>query len=171
MRIEFSDQERDALIARWGLPEGTTTDQVSDLIVTAVSEGPAGIAARRIAETDTRQRADRANDPVLRRATADARRRYDRSSPAQPVDAEGEQLISAAVAAGKFPASRTDHYRRRFARDPQGTADLIGRMAPVELGNPELWAEAGQADDAYPAEWLRSSDAAQRRRNRVTSGE
>lgn len=151
MRIEFSPGDVEALIKHYGLPAGATAEQVADRVMMRVTEEDDPLA--------------RARDRARRRAGTPNRGRL-----AQPTSAEGEQLISDAVAAGKFPASRVDHYRRRFARDPQGTADLIGRMAPVELGNPELWADAGQADDAYPREWLRPSDAAAPgHRNRVTS--
>ena len=66
---------------------------------------------------------------------------------------DGHDLIAAAVADGRIPASRGDHYAHRYADDPDGTAKLIARLEPGSAS----FAAAGagtSADSAYPAEWL-----------------
>lgn len=166
MRIEFSPGDVEALIKRYGLPAGATAEQVADRVLMRVT----------------------GEDDPIARARANARRRAgtpNRGRPAQPASAEGEQLISDAVAAGKFPEHRADYYRRRYARDPISTADYIGRLAavPPRQISPELalyeqaQAAAGSTEDWYPPEWLRPSDAVpvaprmngHSRRNRITS--
>jgi hypothetical protein len=42
-----------------------------------------------------------------------------------------ERLLAAAVAVGKFPESRVDHYRLLYDRDPKGTEQLIDALAAV----------------------------------------
>lgn len=69
--------------------------------------------------------------------------------------------IDAAVRAGKITPARAKHYRTLMEHDPEGTAALLGRLAPVlpvgELGSAVLPSErqlSGSQDDAYPREWL-----------------
>lgn len=42
-------------------------------------------------------------------------------------------MLSAAIAAGRFPASRRSHYARMFDRDPTGTEALIAQLAAVPV--------------------------------------
>ena len=42
-----------------------------------------------------------------------------------------EKVIDAAIAAGKFPASRRAHYEALWARNPTDAAVVIARLAPV----------------------------------------
>lgn len=48
--------------------------------------------------------------------------------PRNPDVIEREKLLAAAVQRGKFPASRVDHYRAAYDRDPQGTERLIDAL-------------------------------------------
>jgi hypothetical protein len=42
-----------------------------------------------------------------------------------------ERLLAAAVAVGKIPPGRVDHYRAQYDRDPKGTEQLIDALAAV----------------------------------------
>jgi hypothetical protein len=42
-----------------------------------------------------------------------------------------ERLLATAVAVGKIPPSRVDHYRAQYDRDPKGTEGLIDALAAV----------------------------------------
>ncbi len=76
-----------------------------------------------------------------------------------------DDLIDAAVAEGKIIPARAEHYRTLMEHDPEGTAELLARLAPVlpvgELGSAVLPGErqlnassATAGDAAYPREWL-----------------
>lgn len=70
-----------------------------------------------------------------------------------------DRLIASAVQEGKFPPSRTDHYRKLYNTDPQGAKQLIASLAPglipvKERGTSVSAAEGGPDDDSYPKHWL-----------------
>lgn len=44
-------------------------------------------------------------------------------------EAECDAVIKAAIKDGKFPPSREEHYKLRWATDPDGTEEEIGRLA------------------------------------------
>jgi hypothetical protein len=69
--------------------------------------------------------------------------------------AECAGVLDAAIKAGKFPPARRDHYERLWAADPDGTKDMVEKLAanviPVMTsGYPGLGDEAEQ-DLAYSA--------------------
>jgi hypothetical protein len=86
---------------------------------------------------------------------------------AVPRAADCEEAIAAAIVDDKIPASRANHYRHRWSRDPVGTAKLIARMVSVTGLN--VMAEEDAADSRYPADWLQHADRA-RNRSRVHHG-
>jgi ATP-dependent protease ClpP protease subunit len=45
-------------------------------------------------------------------------------------EAECDSVLAAAIDAGKFPKSRLDHYKLRWATDPDGTKDEVARLQP-----------------------------------------
>ena len=56
---------------------------------------------------------------------------------------ERDDVISAAVRAGKFPRARVDHWTRLWDADPEGTRQVIAGLAP----NVVPLAEMGHGDD------------------------
>jgi hypothetical protein len=48
-------------------------------------------------------------------------------------EAECDAVIKAAISEGKFPPAREEHYRLRWATDPDGTEDEIRRLAPNKI--------------------------------------
>jgi hypothetical protein len=44
-------------------------------------------------------------------------------------EAECEQVLDAAIKAGKFPPARREHWQRLWAADPDGTKATIGQLA------------------------------------------
>ncbi|HEU5046146.1 MAG TPA: hypothetical protein VFT75_18645 [Nocardioidaceae bacterium] len=78
-----------------------------------------------------------------------------------------DQLLSSAVMAGKFPRSRLEHYQVMFSADPEGTKQLISKMAPGVIPVTER-GSAGETDPqvqtaAYPEGWKPSVAASSRR--------
>jgi hypothetical protein len=91
-----------------------------------------------------------------------------------------DELVAAAVKAGKFPPSRRDHYAALFDSDPEGTERMIkrlhGNVVPLEARGVEP-SEVEANPDAYPQEWLPETAATagsngagkQTRQSRVTT--
>ena len=74
---------------------------------------------------------------------------------------EADDPIDAAVREGKITPARAKHYRTLMEHDPEGTAEVLARLAPVlpvgELGSAVLPDErtlSGSSGSAYPREWL-----------------
>jgi hypothetical protein len=84
---------------------------------------------------------------------------------AVPRAADCEEAIAAAIADDKIPASRANHYRHRWNRDPVRTAKLMARM--VSVAGLNAMADEDAADSSYPAEWVQHADRA---RSRVHHG-
>lgn len=74
-----------------------------------------------------------------------------------------EQVIRAAVKAGKFSLSRAKHYRRLMKADPVGTRQLIASLASG-LGGPV----ATRAPTAYPKQWISAASEARKQSGPVT---
>lgn len=66
---------------------------------------------------------------------------------------ECEDAIAAAISAEKFSADRAPFYRRRWHRDPAGTARLLARLTPVPGLNSGAY-DPLPAPTEYPKEWL-----------------
>jgi len=64
-----------------------------------------------------------------------------------------EAAIAAAIRDDKFSPHRAEHYRRRWHRDPAGTARLLARLTPVPGLNSGAY-DAEPAPTDYPREWL-----------------
>jgi hypothetical protein len=155
MRVAFDDGERAALIARWGLPDGATDDQIADLVITRLT---------------TTQR------PVTARAP---------SAPSPTPPAEAEQLVQDAIKAGKFPPERASYWLKRLQRNSaDADFARLAPVAGASWLMDSPWAGGEGATDDYPREWLGASepadplDRAQRdrqhqyaRRSRVTMGD
>ena len=64
---------------------------------------------------------------------------------------------------GRIPSWRADHYAERWARDPEGTRNLLARLTPGTAH----YAGDGPAPPPtdYPKEWLAEHE---RGRSRVT---
>lgn len=82
------------------------------------------------------------------------------------LDEDRDRELEQAVLAGKFPASRVDHYRRLWDADEDGTREVLAGLAPntipvSELGetpDPVLAGKGG--DDLYPSDWLSAAERA-----------
>ena len=133
MRFYIDDDELPALSAKLGLPDGVTAAQVEDAL------------AALFANRQPLQR------PAPRRSALRPEQMHS--------DAACEQAIAAAIADDKIVPGRADHYRRRWERDPAGTAALLDRLARVPALNEP--APAGD-QSSYPAAWL---PEVQQRRN------
>ena len=59
--------------------------------------------------------------------------------------AERDEVVQAAVLAGKFPAARREHWRALWDKDPEGTRSTIAALAPGVVPVAEL----GYGDDTH----------------------
>lgn len=69
--------------------------------------------------------------------------------------AHRDAVIEAAIGAGKFSASRRDHYRQAWDADPAGTERVIASLVPA-LAAPSAPRHSAPpaSDDAYPQSWF-----------------
>lgn len=78
-------------------------------------------------------------------------------------EAECDTVISQAIKDGKFPPSREEHYRLRWATDPDGTEDEIKRLAkntiPVSASGYTGVGDETETDMVYNAMYPNSSKA------------
>lgn len=77
--------------------------------------------------------------------------------PPQPIgsrQADGHDLIAAAVRDERIPASRADHYAQRFAQDPEGTAKVLAKLQPGSAHYANETVPAAATAESYPAHWL-----------------
>jgi hypothetical protein len=136
MQITLGRDERPILLTALGLPAKATNEQIT-----------AAVAHRLTAGAPPPPPA--APQPAVASRAAD-----------------GHDLIAAAVADGRIPASRAEHYAQRYAQDPAGTAATIAKLTAVPKHLLDAAASA-QADSSYPKEWLPD---VHRTRGRVTHG-
>lgn len=77
-------------------------------------------------------------------------------------EAECDAVIRTAISEGKFPPAREEHYRLRWATDPDGTEEEIGRLAkntiPVSATGYTGVGDETAAEMAYSAMYPGSSN-------------
>ena len=79
------------------------------------------------------------------------------------VDLRREQLLGAAVAAGKFPENRKALYRRLYDADPAGTTRVIAELVPL----PDVSAALVSDEEIAAAARAAFPELSRRRRRRV----
>lgn len=160
MRLQFDDGERELMLARLGLANDATDDDLAAAVGQWVQE-----------ERQPDPEPDPDPDPndidasqgdvvVIDVASFNRLRQRDRVAgqvEAQMHLRDRNEFVEEAIADGKFSPSRREHYRQRYDSDPEGTRALIGRLQPNTVplearGHDEPTDEAEQSD-AYPKEW------------------
>jgi hypothetical protein len=197
VKIHFDAGERAVIVAKLGLPAGVTDDQVQDAVISRLTAKKPVVRPkqRRALRPETLGRVTTEDGlappaaqqptpnpseeipPIVSQQEAQALMEASAPGPAPssrrpsraPDSVECEELITAAIAAGKFPQERAKHYRHRYNQDPPGTVEYIGRMTGI---NPAFYDDpgegAGASPDAYPKEWL---GVAANNRFRTTGGD
>ena len=144
---DFNEEIR----ARFGLPVDATDEAVLERIDAELAEPtepaepaapavPEGAVVVDAEELEELRAAARAGQTALARQEADDRAR----------------VLDAAVAAGKFPPARREHYARMLQADPEGATALIDSLAPglvpvAEIGHGKSGAEITDDDAVYAA--------------------
>lgn len=79
---------------------------------------------------------------------------------------ERDDLLTAAIQAGKFPKSRRGHYEALLSADPEGTKQLIASLAPGVVPTNQIGETGGgetvATDNQYPDTWKSSVAASTR---------
>lgn len=87
---------------------------------------------------------------------------------------ERDEVLDAAILAGKFPVSRRDHYLKAWKADPQGTQQLLAEMAPglvpVEQRGSDNSGDVAASREMYPSNWLPDVAAKKEMAARMPSG-
>jgi hypothetical protein len=91
--------------------------------------------------------------------------RLGREAREQQITARRKGRVKAAIAAGKIPPSRREHYEKLMSADEEGTAALLDELQagviPVELvGQATVDAGVSGHDDSYPVSWLSPDERA-----------
>lgn len=152
-----------AVLERLGLPEDATEDQI--LAALDAEETGAGNGGENetgseteteteTTETETQTEtataavaASVAVDPeTFRQMQEDAR--AGREAREQQIAASRQQFVDAAIASGKFPPSRRDHYLALMSRDDQGTREFIDGLADGLIPTSERGAAPANASAA-----------------------
>lgn len=130
MKLSFKPGERATLVAQLGLNESATDEEIS----AAVAERLTGTPSPAPTPSPT---------------------------PAPLASATGRDgVIGAAVADGRIPPSRADHWRSRWDRDPDGTRKLVAKLHAV----PDSLSAEESLPEGYPPEWLPEVGGQQRPR-------
>ena len=75
---------------------------------------------------------------------------------ARQVEAEKKSTLDGAVAAGKIPPARREHWEKQYDADPEGTKETLASLDAVlpvtEVG--KVPTAEGASETSYPTEWL-----------------
>lgn len=142
---DFNEEIR----ARFGLPADATDEAVLERLDAELAEEtaeetaaapavPDGAVVIDAGELEELRTAARAGQTALARQEADDRAR----------------VLDAAIAAGKFPPARREHYAAMLQADPEGATALINALAPglvplSEVGHGKSGAETTDDDAVY----------------------
>src|SRR3954470_11040595 len=125
MKLQIDATERSVLTAELGLAANASDSEIAVAV------------AKRLTGVSSFESGQRRAAPPAPAASA-----------GYSMDPDAEATIATAIRDGKFAGERADHYRQRWARDPDGTRRTIARLAPGAVLPP---LPAAGADDAYPA--------------------
>lgn len=173
MRINWEDGERPLIIARLGLGDDASDEQIQEGMATllagdgdtapppAASNTPPASAAEEEDEgdeegdDDPNEIADPTegldDDDTLVIDVAAFRAMRERANLTARLREEDrvktrDDLIASAVKDGKFPKSRVKHYTARYDSDPENTSKLIAKMAKGMVPIEERGADANEDD-------------------------
>ena len=177
MRINWEDDERPALIARLGLEESASDEDISagmtELIASDPAPAPVTPPAGGSGDDDPDEDDEDEDDDPEREDPNEI------ADPTEGLDEEDtividvaaframreranltarlreddriktrDDLITAAVKEGKFPRSRVKHYTARYDSDPESTAKLIARMSKGMVPIEERGIDVSEDEDA-----------------------
>lgn len=160
--MTFEDGEREALLARLGLPADANDETLAERVAAWVAEDPnqntnnpgiEGSSENLDGEPD--------GDYVVVDVASFQRMRGQEQVAAAVVEAnrvrDRDELIEEAIHDGKFGPGRRDHYKARYDSDPEGTKTLIARLmkntVPLEARGADAPTDDVE-DDAYPMDWV-----------------
>ncbi len=143
--MDFSDEQLAALRTKLGKPEDH--ELTPEEILAAVTEPAPGVAAGSLPPGTIlldREEWD----------AAQARIRKGEEARAEQLRSQGEEQISAAIAAGKFSLARRPHWERLYARDPEGTKQVLAGLTPGVVPVSDIGQPGGPGDE-MPDEFAR----------------
>lgn len=135
----------------------STGDNANDQVAPVVPEGTQPVASGEpVTEPVTAAGTMTVDAAAFAQMQADAKAGRDARD--EQVKAARDGYIDQALRAGKFPASRREHYVALMAADEQGTRQMIDSLAPnlvpvAPIGTVPA-AEGGATTEPYPAGWL-----------------
>jgi Mu-like prophage I protein len=160
LRLQFEDGEREVVTARLGLASDATDEDLNAAIGAWLEEEPPG--EEDDDGHDDADEIDASEEGVVVIDVASLRRYQQRDRVAGQVEdqlrrRDRDELITSAIADGKFAPSRRAYYISRYDEDPEGTTKLIARLTSGTVPLSEIGLDAPTDDaeqsDAYPAEW------------------
>ena len=145
--MEFSDDQMAALRKRLGVADDA--ELTGEQILAALGEEPGRQAAAAALPAGViaidQDVWDRTQERIR---DGEAARR-------QQLLTERDQHIQAAIAAGKFPAGRREHWERIWAADPEGTKTVLAGLTPGVVPLSDIGTAAGPETELLDEEYRR----------------
>lgn len=182
MRLHFEDGERELLVARLGLDENADDTAVAQAVAGWMQEPRTPEANNNDdndENTEDASNIDASQGDVVIVDVASFRRYQQRDRIAGEVEEtirrrDRDELIAEAVHDGKISPSRRQHYTDRYDDDPEGVANLIGRLTPNTVPLEERGADVPTDEvdtSSYPTDWVPEVAARQARPKGRVHGE
>lgn len=150
--MQFTDEERAELRARFGLAADAGDDAIKAALLARPSATPPEDNSSESVPSASKPKVTAGGQMVIDQAAWDAQQETIRrleAAEARRRREERDSVIAQAVADGKFPPARKQHYERIWDADPEGARELIAGLAK----NVVPVAALGYAGDATDADF------------------